>query len=177
MTSEGERLARELVWENITKLDWRDQKKVVSVESQFKIAYYVFKRFKYRPWFTNLTYKFYEYYRYDMYWMEYMLWLKKKGFLDFVPPNDLQDHSKKFIINGLITKGSPELFAEFMSEKAACRVGGIKEKTNWGGIELEIERTGRTFYPPKRRFRKRPKKRNEDKTEPTIPLVLEPKTE
>ena len=163
MKAEGERLARELVWDNITKLCVYDQKKVSSVEEQFKIAYWVYKQFHYRPWFTNLTYQFWNYYRYEIYWMEYMIWLQKRGFLDFVPPSDLQDHKKRFIINNEEVQGSIELFSEFMEEKAQCRIGGRKEKTNWGGVELEIERMGRKFEPPVARRKWRPRKKKKEK--------------
>ena len=114
--------------ENITKLTWKEQKLLPSTTMQFKVGYYIWKRFKYRAWFTNLTYKFWDYYRYDMYWMEYVLWMQKKGFLDFVPPSDLQDRGKVFIINNEEVHGSVELFGEFMEEKAQYRVGGRREK-------------------------------------------------
>lgn len=161
MISEGERLARELVWENITKLCVYDQQKVISTEEQFKIAYFVWKKFRYRPWFTNLTHRFWNYYRYEIYWMEYMLWLQKRGFLDFVPPNDLQDREKTFIINNEEVHGSIELYSEFMEEKAQCRVGGKKEKVRWGDTEMEITRIGKEFIPPVARRKWRPKKKKE----------------
>jgi len=164
MESEAERLIEQYGIENITKLTWKEQKQLPITVDQFKVAYYIWKRFKYRPWFTNLTYKFYDRYRYDMYWMEYVLWMQKKGFLDFVPPSDLQDRGKVFIIGGEEIKGSVELFTEFMEEKAQCRVGGRREKLVWGGVELETTRQGRKFVPPKVKFRRYWKRRKTDDT-------------
>lgn len=161
MKCEGEELARKYVWDNIAKLCVYDQKKVSSVEDQFKIAYFVYGRFKYRPWFTNLTYQFWQYYRYEIYWMEYMIWLQKKGFLDFVPPSDLQDHRKTFIINNEEVQGSTELFSEFMEEKAQCRIGGRKETVRWGDFDFTTTRLGRKFEPPVARRKWRPRKKKE----------------